>query len=322
MLARIALILLLLGAALPGARSVSAEPATCRIGVNVAALYDLDSAKGSVGADLWLWSLCPTPGLSPLARIELPGARPGAEIGELRGEVVAGGYYQSRFVRGLFRHRWDMLRYPFDRQRLVIRIEEAELGATRLVFAADTADSFVSSAVAAELGEWRIADFRVVAGTAQEESSYGFPEAEPSSYAWLEAVIELQRSGVLTFVKLTLPVFAAALFAILCLYFDPRQPGSFQNQVPILVAVLFATIINHRRSDDLIGDVGRLTLVTEIHLATILLTILVAVLVFRDRRRAERDLPVRYLDRTAIYATAAGYVALVSGLILWASVRA
>ena len=42
-------------------------PVACRLGVNVAALYDLDPAKGSFGADLWLWSLCPTQGLSPLA---------------------------------------------------------------------------------------------------------------------------------------------------------------------------------------------------------------------------------------------------------------
>ena len=321
MLARIASVLLLLAAVLAGARAEAAEPATCRLGISVAALYDLDPAKGSFGADLWLWSLCPSPELSPLSRVKLPGARPGAEIGDLGGEAVAGGYYESRFVRGVFRHHWDMRRYPFDRQRLVIRIEETEFGAAQLVFAVDTADSFVAKGAVAELGEWRVEGFQVVADVQQEESSYGFPEAERTRYASLEAVVELQRAGVLTFVKLTLPVFAAALFAILCLYFDPRLPGSFQNQVPILVAVLFAVIINHRRSDDLIGDVGRLTLVTEIHLATILLTILIAVLVFRDRRRAERDLPVRYLDRTAISATAAGYVALVGGLILWAAVR-
>jgi hypothetical protein len=212
-----------------------------------------------------------------------------------------------------------MRRFPFDQQRLAIRLEEPELAATQLVFSADTKDSFVSTGVEPELGEWRVDGFRVAAGFEPEESSYGFPEAELSSYAWLEATIDLQRSGVLTFIKLTLPVFAAAVFAIFCLYFDPRQPASFQNQVPILVAVLFATIINHRRSDDFIGDVGRLTLVTEIHLATILLTILVAMLVFLDRRRAERGREVRYLDHVAIYGTSVGYVASTAILILWAA---
>ena len=290
MLIRIGLIFLLLGVSLPGARArpAATAPAACRLGVNVAALYDLDSAKGSFGADLWLWSLCPTQEPSPLSRVELPTAKVGTQFGPVRGEPVAGGYYESRSVRGLFRHHWDMRRYPFDRQQLVIRLEEPELGADRLVFVADTSDSFASSGIDAELGEWRIDGFRVTAGTAQDESRYGYPEAAPSRYAWLEATVELQRSGVLTFVKLTLPVFAAALFAILCLYFDSRQAASFQNQVPILVAVLFAIIINYRRSDDIIGDVGRLTLVSEIHLVTILLTILVAMLVFLDRRRAER----------------------------------
>jgi hypothetical protein len=214
-----------------------------------------------------------------------------------------------------------MRRYPFDRQKLTIRLEETDLGAARLLFVADTKDSFVSPEVQAELSEWRVEGFRVTAGTEEERSSYGYPEATPSRYAWVEATVELQRSGVLTFLKLTLPVFAAALFAMFCLYFDPKLPGSFQNQVPILVGVLFAIIINHRRSDDVIGDVGRLTLVTEIHLATILLVIVVAGLVFSDRRRAEQGVKVRYLDRTAIYATGAGYIALVAILILFAALR-
>lgn len=204
----------------------------------------------------------------------------------------------------MFRHQWDMRRYPFDRQQLVVRLEETELGAARLLFAADAKDSFVSAGIDPELSEWRVDDFRVAAGSDQQESSYGFPEADPGRYAWLEATIDLQRSGVLTFVKVTLAVLAATVFAILCLYFDPRQPSSFQKQVPILVAALLATIINHRRSDDIIGDVSRLTLVTEIHLLTILLTILIAMLVFLEHRRAERGLELRYLDRTAIYGTA------------------
>lgn len=60
---------------------------------------------------------------------------------------------------------------------------------------------------------------------------------------------------------------------------------------------------------------------TEIHLLTILLTILIAVLVFMDHRRAELGQAVRHLDRTAICGTAVGYVSLVSTLIFWAAFR-
>ena len=315
-------LLLLLAAALPNASADAAgeAAASCRIGVNVAALYDLEPTKGSFGADLWLWASCPGRELSPLGRVDLPNARPGVEIGPAVGEAVPGGYYESQRVRGHFRHGWDMRRFPFDRQRLTIRLEEPALDAGRLMFVPDVQDSFVSPAVAAELPEWRLAGFRVVSGIDQPGSKYGFAAAHPSRYAWLEATIELQRVGVLTFVKLTLPVFAAVVFAILCLAFDPRNPSSFQNQVAILVAVLFALIINHRRSDDVIGDVGRLTLVTEIHLVTILLTILVAVLAFLDQYRAESGRPVRYPDRLAIGATSAGYAVVIAILILAAAV--
>ena len=43
-----------------------AAPRTCKVGAYVISLYDFDFAKGTFGADLWLWSTCPSADLKPL----------------------------------------------------------------------------------------------------------------------------------------------------------------------------------------------------------------------------------------------------------------
>jgi len=52
------------------ARSASASepggPRTCEVGAYLISLHDFDFARGSFGADLWLWSTCPSPDLRPL----------------------------------------------------------------------------------------------------------------------------------------------------------------------------------------------------------------------------------------------------------------
>jgi hypothetical protein len=113
----------------------SGSPAVCRIGMNIEALYDLDMARDTFGAILWLWSVCPSAELMPLGTIAFPTASAGLSLGPV--EVVAvssGGQYASRRVQGTFRFNWEMDRYPFDRQRVVIHVDEIQYDADRLVF--------------------------------------------------------------------------------------------------------------------------------------------------------------------------------------------
>ena len=146
-----ALALLILLAGFESARSEPASngPQTCRVGVNIEDLYDLDLARDTFGAVLWLWSLCPSARPAPLATIALPTGSD-LQLGEVHGRQVGdAGYYQYRRVQGTFRHDWDMSDYPFDRQRLAIPIDETDLGSSVMVFEADVESSFLSAAIRA-----------------------------------------------------------------------------------------------------------------------------------------------------------------------------
>jgi hypothetical protein len=314
----VVLALLLVGGAIA---SVSSQPATagvpetCRVGINVEELYDLELSRDTFGAVLWLWSLCPSPQSAPLATIALPTGS-NLDLGELRdSDAGAAGYYQYRRVQGTFRHDWDMRYYPFDRQHLVVPIDDTELGSAVVVFEPDIAASFVSGAIRTGLDEWEISGPLLEASVTREPSSYGLPGAEGVGYARLEATVVLERTQALTFLKLTAGVFAAALIALLSLFLDPRDRGSFASKLGVLAGVLFGVLLSMRAADGFIGDASRMTLVSAIHLVALVLIFAIALISLVERRRVDLDHPPRYPNWPLVAATAGSYVLLNLALV-------
>jgi hypothetical protein len=317
----VALVPLVLLALMPGAAraqpAASVDPVVCRVGVNLEDLYDFDPARETFGATLWLWTLCPSADPAPLATIAFRTALPGLELGDVRSTPVGDGrLYQYRRVQGTFRHDWDMSRYPFDRQRLVIPFDESDLGAGAVIFEADIESSALAPELPPRLHGWQISALAVRASVAPEATVDGWPGKASLGYARLEADVDLQRtSGFLAFIKVTLGVFAAALIAVLILFLDPRDKGTFSTKLFLLVSVLFAVLLNLRAADALFGDVARPTLITDIHLVVVVLIVAMALLALRERQRLERDLPIRHPDLPLLAVTAGLYVLINAGLI-------
>jgi hypothetical protein len=318
----LALLILLAGGG-EAARSQPASgtgPATCRVGINIEELYDLNLANDTFGAVLWLWSLCPGPQPAPLETIALPTGS-AVQLGDLHGSQVGDGYYQYRRIQGTFRHDWDMSHYPFDRQRLVIPVDETDLGSSVVVFEPDGESSFLSDTVRTRHEEWDISDLSVAASVSQEPSTYGLPAEDADGYARLEATMVLERTQVLTFLKLTGGVFAAALIAMLALFLDPRDRGFFGSRLGVLAGGLFGVLLSMRAADAAIGDTSRLTLVSEIHLVTLGLIMAIAALTLLEHRRNDRDMPVRYPNWPFIATAAGGYVLVVLVLVVTSAWR-
>jgi hypothetical protein len=300
-----------------GQATPAETPAVCRIGVNVEDLYDLDMARDTFGAILWIWSLCPTADLAPLGTIAFPTASSSLNLSPI--EVVnpaSGGYYASRRVQGTFRYNWDMARYPFDRQRVVIPIDETQYGADRLLFEPDARESFVTPDLRDRLDEWTVSELKLEAAVSEEPSTYGLPDADGARYARLEAAVTLQRAHLVTFLKLTSGVFAGVFIAFLSFFYDPSDRSGFGGKLGLLVGVLFAVLLNLRNADASIGDTGHLTLVTRIHLVTLVFIVVLALVALRDRRRVERGLPVRHPDWPMLAAVGSTYALIIGAMIV------
>ena len=208
-----------------------------------------------------------------------------------------------------------MTRYPFDSQRLVIPIDEAQYGAARLTFEPDQRESFLSPDVRERLDEWNISDLSLEASVSEEPSTYGLPDADGARYSRLEIAVALERAHLFTFLKLTSGVFAGVFIGFLSFFYDPNDRSGFGGKLGLLVGVLFAVLLSLRNADASIGDTGHLTLVTQIHLMTLAFIVVLAVVAVRDRRRVERGLPVRHPDWPMLAAVAGVYVLIIGGMI-------
>lgn len=303
-------LLILLAAGSEPARSqpASGGPVICRVGVNIEELYDLDLAGDTFGAVLWLWSLCPSAQPAPLETISLPTGS-ALDLGELRGDPVGEAeYYQYRRIQGTFRHDWDMRHYPFDAQRLVIPIDETEFGSSVVLFEPDIEESFLSDTIRSRLDEWDVSDLALEASVSEVPSTYGLPGAQPEGYARLEAVVVLKRAHDLTFLKFTAGVFAAALIALLTLFMDPHDGGTFGSRLGVLAGVLFGVLLSMRAADVFIGEATRLTLVSNIHLVALGLIVTIALISLIERRHLGRGQRMRYPEWRLVTATATLYV--------------
>ena len=235
--------------------------------------------------------------LKPLETIAFPSASSGPSLSPIEtDDVGSGGQYASRRVQGTFRHNWNMDQYPFDRQQVVIPIDETRYTAQRLVFEPDARESFLTPDIRERLDEWQVSDLTLEASVSEEASTYGLPGADGARYARLEAAVTLERAQYVPFFKLTSGVFAGVFIAFLSFFYDPNDRGGFGGKLGLLVGVLFAVLVNLRTADTSIGDASHLTLVTRIHLVTLAVIVVLALVALRDRRRVERGLEVRHPD--------------------------
>ena len=320
LLRAVAALALLLVAAMPAAAQPAEAPVVCRIGVDVEDLYDLDMARDTFGAILWIWSVCPSADVAPLPGMVFPSASAGLNLGPVETvDVPSGGQYAARRVQGTFRFNWDMRHYPFDRQEVVIPIDEAAYGAERVVFEPDARESFLTPDIRDRLSDWSVSDLTLAASISDEASTYGMPGAEGARYARIEVAFTLERQQLLAFLKLTSGVFAGVFIAFLSFFYDPNDRGGFGGKLGLLVGVLFAVLINLRTANSSIGDTGELTLVTAIHLVTLVLIVVLALVALRDRRKVERGMEVRHPDWPMLVAVGSIYGIVIAGLVLRAA---
>jgi hypothetical protein len=249
----------------------AAAPVTCRIGAYVTSIHNVDTVAGTFQADAWTWSLCPGAVRDALATIEATNAD--AVATALHTVVPRGRLrWEQQKLSGTFRDDFDVRLYPFDRHRLVIALEEGRSDTRELVYAFDRQNSGVSERI--RVPGWTVGGFGAAVSEAETRTNFGDPSLPPGSaarYAHLDLSVGLSRSDVGTFVKLTFPVYVAALLALLGLLLHGEGRSLLNARLGLLSGLLFAIVLNLRSTDEVVGTAPSLTLMDLIHFAALAL---------------------------------------------------
>jgi len=251
------------------------QPQQLRIGAYLTGLGDLDPAKKSFSAAFWMWSVGSAAEVTALEQLEFPNAIK-VESPNVLEEETPQGIWTQRKVVGSFRHEWDLRRFPFDRQRLLIKLEETEKDLSRRVYLADTANS--SFDPEASPPGWRIVSTQLVSGSKGYRTSFGDPRLAPgaaSAYAKVELRVLLERLDHSAFWKLTVGAFAAALMALASYGLRVDQNSALGSRFGLLAGSIFAAVISLRSAASELGAIGYFTLIDAVH-GAVLLYVLVA----------------------------------------------
>ena len=220
-----------------------AAPATCRVGLYLRDLHSFDPTADTFGADLWLWSVCPTADHQPLQTMEFVNSDDVAVLLDVGDDPL----WTQRNVDGTFRYDWDERNFPFDRHTLTIDLEEGVEDVRRFVYEPDTANSGVDPELQLP-GGWRMTGTTLVGSTKTYDTTFGDPDLPAggsSEYSRLTLSIDLERTDLGGFFKLTAVVYAAFFFSLIS-YAD--APGNDDRHWPARVAAGDSALFHGRQS--------------------------------------------------------------------------
>ena len=297
-------------------------PAEVKLGAYVVALYELNTANNTFGADLWLWALHDKErDLKPLKTLEPENARTFVTSLEATEEHGAQRYHAVK-VKGVFSHNWNVVNFPFDRHELRIRLSEGQTEAEQFGYAADAKNTGVDPAV--RLEGWRIEKVALATSTRTFATSFGEPDSTGgSTYAQAALSIFIVRDAMGLFWKLHAAVYVAFLISLVAFFMDTSKDGLFSSRIGMLIGMVFAVVINTQRIAATLGQTSAFTLAEKIHVVTLLelLAALVCTLYSRRLHTTSRGAVADRIDRRMALVLGLVYV-MVNALLIFLAARA
>jgi hypothetical protein len=267
--------------------------------VFITSIHDLDVQTKTVGVEMWLWSISKDKRRPP-DTTEFPNAN--AVSRSLGSDLRrAEGHWSQVKIAGTFRQNWDLRNFPFDRQTVVVDVEEAESDITKLAYDVDHRDSSYLRQI--RLDGWNITGFSVQPVAERYQTTFGDPElpsGSGSTYARMTATLRIERDQITTFFKLTSGLYVAVIISLISFFLAAENPSLMSARVSLVVAALFAAVLNMRSAQDATGQVTGASLLDKLHILGLLFIAAATVMAIVSRLRVERGDDPAVVQRASV----------------------
>jgi len=241
-------------------------PQKCKVGFYIISLYDLNPNDNTFSSDFWVWFNHRIPNADMIKSAEFKNAKEYSRIVEDT-ETKNGIVWSAEKVKAKLLHEWSISNFPFDSHKFKINIEEGLKDADELVFELDKENSKISKDLS--LDGWKIKGFQIEQTTIKYDSTFGDPAGKDgSSYAGVTATINITRDAMSLFYKLHIGVYIAFLITVLAFFMETSSEDIFSGRIGLIVAMLFASILNAQTAESTVGQTAELTLIDKIHSTT------------------------------------------------------
>jgi len=310
--------------ALPALTPVaSAEtPNEVRVGVYVTRFNDLDMARRSFDITFWGWYMTTAPDYNPLDTIEITNAKKVStkfiltqmkEDHPWNGEKATVYWHQAKYTANIIKD-WDVTNYPFDRQDLIIRLEDAMNDIGSVILVPDNAGSGIDDDVV--LPGWTIKSFGVSAEENKYLTNYGDQTgADSGAFSRVVAKMTIEREGCRVFINVFTGFFVSFLLVFITYCMGTNKTGF--PRVGVISGAIFAAIGNKSIVDNTLPDSSGFSLADGVELASfaaIVFALAITVVVIWFEERHPRH--IKAFNAGAAVLSVIGYVGAIGLLVL------
>jgi hypothetical protein len=311
------------GLSLDGVERVSASaqayPSSAAIGVVLIDAGNFDYPNATFQSTFWIWSTSDSPSADALTNLDIRNATTMEIITDIN-STQQGKHWHLQKIKGTFRNYWDLSRYPFDRQKLKIYIEEAELNSDNFIYSVD-ADS-KSYFHSPNLKGWKLEAMNIDVGTTKYESNFGDPNLkgiETSSFAAAEITIDLSRSDWSSFWRISAGAFISLSLVLSSFLLSFINIGHLNARLGLLGASAFSNVISIRNVSSWKGPVPYITFIDQIHMVpmvAILLGLVITLYNLRQHNKTNNTSRCNTIDKYSFLALSAFSVLSLTTILL------
>ena len=309
-----------LGAAAPAGAQTSAEKVT--VGVYINDVQEIDLASNSFTVDFYLWLRWRNPTIDPSLTIEpmnsnakdnstssSSGGVAGKPLYDAPLDMPDGSKYMAMRFQGVFNKEYNLERYPFDVQNLMLVFEDQSADSSRLQFVADTTPVAINGDVS--IPGYLVGPLSLNVVPYQYPTNFGdISQKSAVSYSRIIVTIPMEREVLPYLVKLMLPIFIVVLITSL-IYIIPARLE--EARAGIGVTAMLTIVALQWSTDSSLPSVEYLTMLDMIYIIAmfyILIAMGYTVLASRRNKSDAAEALVTQLDRRVGITTLVLYVVL------------
>jgi hypothetical protein len=277
--------------------SARAEPADVIIGTYVNKIQDLSFRENRYALDFYIWFRWKATGAladyKPLESFEIINGRIDSKTSVVEKKIADMSYASAR-ITATIAENWELAKFPFDRHRTQVRIEDSMLTALDLKFVPDKTNSRLGDEI--EMAGWNASNFDSEVQRRLYRTNYGdtsLPTDAQSEYSRYVIAWDLDRVGWGAAVKLLSTVILATGVAFVAFMV---KPSDLDARFGMGVGSLFAVAASAFVVSASVPDSASLTVADALHMVAlgfIFLTLLLSSLCLRLEVHEREDLAFR-----------------------------
>lgn len=222
-----------------------ATPSEVKFGMFITNIHDINFSDNEYDVEFWSWFLTDNAEYNPSGRTEITNAK-NFSIRNNSTQEIAGQYLHSQVFKGTIKQHWDISKFPFDTQQLVISIEDTLEPSDALTYSIDPTSSIANNIIPEG---WTLKSFEVISTATDYPTTFGDPTlAAGTNYTFSQAkaVITLQRNGMRVFITSFLGLFVATFLIIIVFAINTSSKSlvtiPLQPRITLCVGSLFAAV--------------------------------------------------------------------------------